>query len=70
MAIVRKVQRKGTSRYIAIPLVICDRMNINAGQYMLIHVINDRQILYTKVDEDVPVIRLEEDKASTYGFRR
>ena len=61
MALVRKVQRRGKSRYIAIPAVICDKMSINAGQHMMIHFINQNQIVYTKLDENLPVIQLEKE---------
>ncbi len=63
MAIVRKVQRKGRSRYIAIPAEICDQMSISSGQHMLIHAINKQQIVYTKVLEDLPVIQVEREEA-------
>ncbi len=67
MALIRKVQGRGGARYVAIPRVLCDHMSIVSGQHMLIHSINSRQVVYTKVDEDLPVIQLEEDGMADYA---
>lgn len=61
MALVRRLQRKKNVRYLAIPRVFCDQMSLHAGQYFLIHVVNDRQLVLTKVAEDVPVIEVEKE---------
>ncbi len=61
MALVRRLQRKKNTRYIAIPRVFCDQMSLAAGQHFLIHVVNDRQLVLTKVQEDLAVIEVEKE---------
>ncbi len=60
MSFVRRIQRKGSLLYLNIPRHLREDMELLSGEYLLIHQINERQFVVSKINDDLPVIIHEE----------
>ena len=62
MGMIVRVQKKGSGLYVCIPKMFGAIMNFRRGTYVLLHSINDRQLMLTIVDDDLPVIEVEKEE--------
>ena len=64
MPLVRRIQRKGEYLYIRIPKQSATLLDLRPGQYVLIHTLNNEQMIFTKLKGDLPIIKYEEEVAT------
>ena len=66
MPAIRIVQKKNNSLYIAIPRSIAEEANITRGTHLIIHQVNGRQLIYTKVQTDLNIPLPSDNENSPY----